>query len=440
MSSLGERMGENVMEVLRGTLIEIDSVEVLDSKRNKEDTGMYVVKTPGEIDFDFSSKGDMLMIEISERIREMFILYEVICTENGICKQTQYRFKDWDGGNEWYYGDMSRDKDYIKERYYINNRWTPWLARGMVLTGTEYSNDLLSNITENEVTEIINRQKITSSYNPTNLINEINTYANRSDLSTKLCYYETNGHERNEITFNGPVRVNGVLRFNNYRWDGRKIMGITFNHEPKMITIFPAVREHINGRNIYRYAASDGTNALLPENHIRGYFQNGKFPSMTTGYIAYGCHHLREVYFGTGNEDRMRFEFYDVNNGRSHLGGVWSAIHYDFVWKRWSNHGIPGDRTEPVNHGFRVPDWAREVLVMQCSNDKGRQSVRTFWFNTRAWDLTATGTANYRQIRYGYVPIIGFNVRYEAGAKTLRRNYGVEADSQSVHWTKVYWR
>ena len=78
---------------------------------------------------------------------------------------------------------------------------------------------------------------------------------------------------------------------------------------------------------------------------------------------------------------------------------------------------------------------------MQCSNDKGRHSVRTFRFNTRAWDLTATGTANYRQERKDkYVPIIGFNVRYEAGAKTLRRNYGVEADSQSVYWTKVYWR
>ena len=105
---MGERMGENVMEVLRGTLIEIDSVEILDSKTNKEDTGMYVVKTPGEIDFN-SNKGDMLMIEIAERIREMFILYEVICTENGLCKQTRYIFKDWETGNELYYGDMYRE-------------------------------------------------------------------------------------------------------------------------------------------------------------------------------------------------------------------------------------------------------------------------------------------------------------------------------------------
>ena len=93
---MGERMGENVMEVLRGTLIEIDSVEILDSKTNKEDDGVYVVKTPGEIDIN-----DMIMIEIAERIREMFILYEVICTENGLCKQTRYIFKDWETVDEW---------------------------------------------------------------------------------------------------------------------------------------------------------------------------------------------------------------------------------------------------------------------------------------------------------------------------------------------------
>ena len=34
----------------------------------------------------------------------------------------------------------------------------------------------------------------------------------------------------------------------------------------------------------------------------------------------------------------------------------------------------------------------------------------------------------------------GFNCRYEAGAKTLRRNYGFPAETQGVHWSKVWYR
>lgn len=219
------------MDVVHGELIILDSINELNELHNSEDSGMYIilpipqVKDMNELNRlginihtdDYSYNGN---------IPEFFdYIYEVVCTST-LCKQIKYNFNE------------SNNQEYIMERYYIDNQWTNWFNRSMKNIKTDYDKGFGHyDIEEEQVTTMITHRKLASSYDSSRIMAELNKYANNGDLNNRLRYDRNERNPNNEITFNGAVRVNHVIRFENHNIASMGAMGITFNNEPRILSI-----------------------------------------------------------------------------------------------------------------------------------------------------------------------------------------------------------
>ena len=400
-----------MINTIRGSLIEIDNLSKLDDLYLEKDNGMYILNNNGTLDINF--------------------LYEVIASKN-ICKQIRFKFSGYDSTNS--------NEDLINERYRINNIWTPWFGRSTFNRPDKYNDDTHKvNITDNIVDKDIVKKKDELRYDPKPLENIINNYVDRSELDRKLPLKRNNVRNgNNHLYFTRDIRINDGLKFENLDPNWHNPLKMTYNGRPGYFVMLT----HGN-------TAGLDFNDCMPRNGLDGWAGNC--------YVLYGGRQVREILIGTGNEDRLWVDYF---NGETGVGWMKSAIEWDFEWKSFWTFGEPGTQTEPANGGFRAPDWAREILVQQVSNQHERHSVRTFWFNARGHDVSCIGTSNPHVDKNfydfyagygGYRPNLeggvnkyrhheGFNCRYEAGAKTLRRNYGFPAETQGVHWSKVWYR